>query len=373
MKRYGRILAVILAFVMALSCTVTVSFGTTKSEINRKINIKEKQLQEGKKQEKQLNSQIDELQGDISALESDIQTLTGKIQKTKAKIKKLKKQVKKSKKKLKKGEEDLNSRLRNMYKCGSVGFIDIVLESGDVQELLSNVYLVKRIYSNDKKVVASLKNQYKKIKSKKEKVEAAEEALEEEQSELEAKKEELSENESALQAKIEEVSENNDQLESDLGELNAQAAAIAEKARSQGSTEKHGNYGGGMMCWPVPSSGSVSSEFGWRFCPVHKCRELHSGLDIPCGYGAAVVAANSGTVIEAASMSGGYGNYVMIAHGGGIVTLYGHNSSLCVSAGQQVSRGQTIARAGSTGASTGVHCHFEVRVNGTPVNPRGYL
>ena len=375
MKRSRKILAIMITVCLALSCTVSVSFASpSRSEINKKISIKEKQLEAGKKQEKKLNGQISDIQDNISDLEGDISDLNTQIADTKAKIKKLKKEVKKSKKKLKKGEDDLDSRLRNMYKSGSIGFIDVVLDSGDVTELLSNVEMVKRIYSNDKKTVAALKNQYTKVKTKEKKVEEAEQALEAEQKELKTKKSELSANESELQEKVDAVAASNEELESDLDELNAQSEAIAAKARQAGSSQSTGrNYGGGVMGWPVPSSGSVSSEYGWRFCPVHKCRELHSGMDIPCGYGANVVAANSGTVIEAASMSGGYGNYVMIAHGGGIVTLYGHNSSLCVSAGQSVKRGQTIAKAGSTGASTGVHCHFEVRVNGSPVNPRGYL
>lgn len=370
-KRNGKILVFILAAVLALSCAAPV-FGTSSKEINKKIDIKEKQLEQGRQQEKKLNGEISDLQDDISGLESDIADLGAKIENTKAKIKKLKKEVKKSRTKVKKGEEDLNSRLRNMYKAGSIGFIDVVLDSGDVSELLSNVDMVKRIYSNDRKIVATLKNQYRNLKNKKVKVEEAEKALEAEQETLNNKKAELSATQSELEKKVEQVAASNEELESDLHELNEQAAAIAEKARSNANTGGQ-SYGGGVMGWPVPSSYSTSSEYGWRFCPVHKCRELHSGLDIPCGYGAAIVAASSGTVIEAASMSGGYGNYVMISHGGGISTLYGHNSSLCVSVGQHVNRGDTIARAGSTGASTGVHCHFEVRVNGSPVNPRSYL
>ena len=367
----GKILAFILTAVLALSCAAP-AFATSKSEINKKINIKEKQLEEGRKQEEELNGQISDLQDKIEGLEGDIAELTTRIAETKAKIVQLKNDVKKSKTKLKKGEDDLNGRLRNIYKSGSIGFIDVVLDSGDVTELLSNVDMVKHIYSNDKKVVASLKNQYKKLKTKKEKVEDAEKALELQQEQLNTKKTELAADQGQLEKKVAQVAESNEELESDLHELNAQAAAIAEKARAHSNTGGQ-SYGGGVMGWPVPGSYGVSSEYGWRFCPVHRCRELHSGMDIPCSYGTPIKAASSGTVIEAASMSGGYGNYVMISHGGGISTLYGHNSSLCVSYGQHVNRGDTIALAGSTGASTGVHCHFEVRVNGSPVNPRNYL
>ena len=115
------------------------------------------------------------------------------------------------------------------------------------------------------------------------------------------------------------------------------------------------------------------SQYGRRLHPVLGTYRGHAGIDIGAGYGTNVLAANDGTVIVAGYNSGGYGNYVIIDHGGGYTTLYGHNSSLCVSAGQKVTRGTVIAKCGSTGLSSGPHIHFEVRVNGSPVNPLPYV
>jgi murein DD-endopeptidase MepM/ murein hydrolase activator NlpD len=115
-----------------------------------------------------------------------------------------------------------------------------------------------------------------------------------------------------------------------------------------------------------PASGVVTSGFGWRW------GRMHEGLDIAASYGAPISAASSGTVIYAGWM-GGYGNLVVIDHGGGLATAYGHQSSIAVSSGSQVSQGQTIGYVGSTGHSTGPHLHFEVRVNGSAVDPMGYL
>ena len=131
-------------------------------------------------------------------------------------------------------------------------------------------------------------------------------------------------------------------------------------------------YTGGKFAWPVPSSGRITSNYGYRVHPVHKTKKFHSGLDIGAPYGTDIVAAADGTV-TLATVNGGYGKCIIINHGSGISTLYGHNSSLLVSSGAKVTRGQVIAKAGSTGVSTGPHCHFEVRINGATTDPLQYL
>ena len=133
-----------------------------------------------------------------------------------------------------------------------------------------------------------------------------------------------------------------------------------------------GPYSGGTMGWPVPGHTRISSPYGYRIHPVFKTRKLHTGIDIPAPSGTTVAAASDGTVIYSGTL-GGYGKTIMIDHGGGVVTLYGHNSSLTVSEGTTVKRGNTIAKVGSTGISTGPHCHFEVRKNGGYVDPMPYL
>ena len=130
--------------------------------------------------------------------------------------------------------------------------------------------------------------------------------------------------------------------------------------------------GNGQFTWPVPGYSRISSEFGYRTSPISGKREFHNGLDIPGGYGTAIVAAEAGTVTYAGWMNG-YGYTIIIDHGSGLTTLYGHNSSLVVKKGQKVSRGQQIAKCGSTGWSTGNHCHFTVSKNGSAVNPHNYL
>lgn len=122
------------------------------------------------------------------------------------------------------------------------------------------------------------------------------------------------------------------------------------------------------MGWPVPGYSRISSPYGYRIHPIFKTKKLHTGIDIPAPTGTSIAAGSDGTVIYTGTL-GGYGKAVMIDHGGGIVTLYAHNSSIVVSEGQSVKRGNTISKAGSTGYSTGPHLHFEVRKGGSYVDP----
>jgi murein DD-endopeptidase MepM/ murein hydrolase activator NlpD len=118
---------------------------------------------------------------------------------------------------------------------------------------------------------------------------------------------------------------------------------------------------------------TISSGFGYRTDPISGAQAFHSGIDFATGCGTPIRAAGNGIVVAVAYDPGGYGNYVVINHGGGLATLYAHQQAVAVGSGQAVAAGQVIGYAGSTGKSTGCHVHFEVRVNGNPVNPLGYL
>ena len=173
-----------------------------------------------------------------------------------------------------------------------------------------------------------------------------------------------------ISGKKSEIDKDNKELAAMLDELQAEADALTREIQSLQSTGT--TYEGGVMAWPAPGYTRVTSEFGNRLHPVLKVNKFHAGMDIGAPSGSKVVAANNGTVIKA-TYSGSYGNMVMIDHGGGIVTLYAHNTKLLVKTGDKVTRGQQIAVSGATGRVTGPHVHFEVRVNGEYKNPRNYL
>ena len=158
-----------------------------------------------------------------------------------------------------------------------------------------------------------------------------------------------------------------EEIDGEIASLEKEQASIkkliAQQAKVLGSAP-------GTLARPVP--GAISSAFGPRIHPIHGYSLMHNGIDMNAGSGQAIVSAASGTVIFA-GVKGGYGNTIMVDHGGGMVTLYAHQSKFAVSTGQSVKRGQTIGYVGSTGVSTGPHLHFEVRVGGNPVNPAKYL
>ncbi|NLO25140.1 MAG: M23 family metallopeptidase [Clostridiales bacterium] len=159
------------------------------------------------------------------------------------------------------------------------------------------------------------------------------------------------------------------ELDKMLAELERTSKQITQTILS---LAQKGEFIGGKFVWPAPGYNYITSDYGWRVHPIYKTRKYHAGIDIRVPWGKKIVAAGAGKVIYA-NTYGGYGKTVIIDHGGGITTLYAHNSSLNVKVGTVVTAGTTIALAGSTGVSTGPHLHFEVRKNGEVVNPRPWL
>ena len=203
-------------------------------------------------------------------------------------------------------------------------------------------------------------------------VEAAAESATNEQrglvSRLVASRDELAAAEREKHSTLASIQSDRSDVLAEIEDLEAQSEALAARIRAAQQQSSSSNApvvsGSGQLSWPV--SGPVTSGFGVRW------GRMHEGIDIAVGQGTPVHAAAGGTVIYAGWMEG-YGNLVVIDHGNGLSTAYGHNSSLASSVGQSVAAGQVIAYSGSTGHSTGPHVHFEVRVNGAPVDPLGYL
>lgn len=264
------------------------------------------------------------------------------------------------------------NRLRDIYINGQINYLDVLLGAKDFSDFSSRMYLLKKIIASDISLLNDLKKKKAELEVNQEILENNVAKIKVVHSEVSSKQQEVAkkamERESVYNAALAEQ----ERLDEEYRELMSTSENIANLIRNleSGGTISAGSRGTGSYIWPI--YGEITSSFGWRVHPVFGTEKFHSGLDIAADYGDPVVAANSGTVIYADWM-GGYGNAVMIDHGGGIVTLYGHNSSLVVSNGQQVAKGQRIANAGSTGYSTGPHCHFEVRIHGEVTDPLNYL
>jgi murein DD-endopeptidase MepM/ murein hydrolase activator NlpD len=258
----------------------------------------------------------------------------------------------------------LNQRLVDIYESEEPDVIGVIFSAQDFQSMLDQVDYVKQIGNQDKHIAAqvrrSMLSETQAIAVRTEQKRLVKEQLISSQGSLATAREQKKVSLDTLSA----------QEQAEAGEidaLQAQSAAVAAKiqaaqAASSSSGTPSSNPGGYQ--WPV--SGPVTSPFGWRW------GRLHEGIDIAVPSGTPVHASAAGTVIYASWMEG-YGNFVIIDHGGGIATAYGHNTSVAVAVGQSVAQGQVIAYSGSTGHSTGPHVHFEVRVNGAAVDPLGYL
>ncbi|QAT42586.1 murein hydrolase activator EnvC family protein [Aminipila luticellarii] len=336
------------------------------NDVNGQLSNVKSQLKEGKKLENSLNKEIQDLEGKINASQKEIDALNGNITATQNKITEALAQLDQLEKDMDVQNTNLNSRLRTMYKNGSAGFVDVLLGSTSVTDLMTNLDRVQRIYDSDKQLMEQLQQEHNMIDAQKKNLLNLQSQLVATKQEEAEKKSALSEDKSVVADKKAEVASDNKALEemeqSFLAEANRLKAEILA-SQSTGTT-----YKGGSMAWPAPGVTKITSPFGYRIHPILKVKKLHTGVDIGAPSGTTIVAANAGTVIKA-GWNNSYGNMIMIDHGGGIVTLYAHNSSLLVKTGDVVARGQAISKSGSTGQSTGPHLHFEVRVNGNYVDP----
>ena len=339
------------------------------NDINQQINQTQKQLKEGKKKESQLSSQIKTLESQIKAAEKEIGSLQNDIGKTEETISITKQNLAAVEEEMSLQNDALQKRLRAMYKNGDVGMIEILLGSDSITDFMTNMDMIQKIFENDVDVLETMEAQHQKIELQKKELEALQEHLKSQKLAQTNKQSTLQVSRGEVANLKAQVASDNDALENQIDSLNAEADRLVEEIKSlQGDQD----YAGGKLCWPSASSRRITSEFGYRIHPILKVRKLHTGIDIGAASGTAVLAANKGTVIKA-GWNNSYGNVVMIDHGGGIVTLYAHNSKLAVKTGDVVSRGQTISYVGSTGMSTGPHLHFEVRINGKYDNPMNWL
>ena len=277
----------------------------------------------------------------------------------------------------------------------------MLLTSGSITDFISSYYLVEQLTKCDTEVLNAIENTKKEIEDDKKELETKKEEIDKTKSQIAEKNEKLKNDKNTKQAKVNSLTEDEKELESQLSAYNAEMEKIAaaerkakaeEDARKKkeqsstggntGSTGSTGATGGtsgtvtssGKMTWPIPGYNTITSYFGYRNHPIYHTWKLHSGIDVGAPTGAKFVAADDGTVLIASyGYNGGYGNYVVINHGNGITTRYGHGTTILVSAGQKVTKGTPVLTVGSTGASTGPHAHFEVRVNGTAVNPLNYF
>ena len=282
----------------------------------------------------------------------------------------------------------LKKRIRTMYQMGDYTILQMLIESDDLLDFLNRKSCYHVIIEKDQALIEEVQNLKTDLEIKKKTQVENQTSYEQLLAEQEALITKLQNNEDylsslsdttramidKLEAREDEMDKESEKLESKVRELQAQEEAKKQAASSSdgSSSNQEASYEGGRMLWPSAASTYISSYFGMRMHPIYHYMRMHNGIDIAAESGTNILAAESGTVIEA-TYNSGYGNYIVIYHGNGISTLYAHSSGLIASVGDRVTRGEVIALIGDTGNAKGYHLHFEVRKNGSPVNPLGYL
>jgi len=345
-KRISTLLVFVLAFTFSLS---GISYGATQAELEEELA--------GVEAEKEIvSARLAEVRAEIDELQPEVDAITAEVEEVDKNVAKISEKITDKKEEMKAREDGLNERLRVMYKNGSVGYIDVLLNSGSISELISNLDMLQLIFKNDMEVLNSLREDEKELSK-------IEKELKDEKKILDSKKAELDSRMAELNALKSELEYAEDKFLEEAQELAAQI-----KNMTNPDTE----YVGGTYVWPTPSSKYITSQFGWRIHPLFNTWKYHSGTDIGASYGTDILACASGTVILSQEY-GGYGECIIIDHGGGITSLYGHMSERLVSVGETVSGGELIGLVGSSGWSDGPHLHLEFTLNGELVDPLDYI
>lgn len=406
-----------LIFCMQPVCNVQATEESNLSEAQQEKKTLENDLQKAKELIDSLKGSKEDIQSEVEKLDKQLNEISGKVKELESQLSKKRQEIadtesalNKAKEQEKKQYRNMKKRIQFMYENGQTSYVEMLLSADSFTDFLNAVEYITQISQYDRKMLkeyqnmqvtiadtqktletdyASLQSLQAKVQEEKQAVAALESAK---KGELNAVADDLTDAQSVAKAYEAEIQAQNEVIaqiqaaqkraaEQQAAQQQAQAAeenqgatdAAGENQNTAQNTTPSGNgQSTGSMMWPCPSSKRVTSDYGPRTSPTNGASSNHKGIDIGAAYGADIVAADGGTVLVATYSSSG-GNYVIIDHGGGLCTVYMHASSLTVSAGQTVSKGQVIAKVGSTGISTGNHLHFGVTLNGVYVSPWGYV
>ena len=401
----------VLAAAAALTLgTVFSSYATSKAieDAKKKVSSMEEEKKKVESTLKELEGKksdtaayVKELDRNLSALAGELTKLEGDISQKEEQIEEAKVELETAKITENRQYEDMKLRIQYMYENGQTGLLESMMQSESIAELLNRAEYASQITSYDRKML----EEYRKTRQE---VALKEEALKTEHQELltlqDSTKAKQSSVKTLMASKEAELASYETKIASAQGEIDQYNADIkaqeehmarveaeirrkeeearkAEEARRAEEAKKNQSSAGGdstvkkgntNFIWPCPASGRISSAFGDRSSPTEGASTNHKGIDIPAPSGSSIVAAADGKVVIS-TYSYSAGNYIMIDHGGGLTTVFMHCSQLLVKEGETVKQGQTIAKVGSTGYSTGPHLHFGVRSGGSYVNPSGYV
>jgi murein DD-endopeptidase MepM/ murein hydrolase activator NlpD len=378
MRTRSRTLALVL-FCLVLTGSATLARG---QDLQSQVDQKQAEIEQQKERKGVLSSEldkanqaVDQLAGEVAVLRNREAIVVGELRRVQQRLNTEKHRLAQLHDQLHRSLNVLRGRLVNIYRTGDPDLLTVMLESDGFDDLVSRYEYLRRIEEQDSDIVGRVRTLRNGTRVTVERVTDDRNEIEDKKAELvrtriqlEAREADLAAARDSKAAALDQVNTDIEQLEGDVSDLQGQ---IQQQLQAVTSTPgvaplQAGPVQGASGGWIWPVNGPLTSGFGYRW------GRMHEGIDLAVPEGTPIRAAKAGTVAIAA-YTGGYGNYTCVDHGSGISSCYGHQSSYAVSSGDQVAQGEVIGYSGNTGSSTGPHLHFEIRINGSAVDPLGYL
>lgn len=372
-----RIVAVSLAFILSIPFANVYAKNPNEidklkqeqAKVNQQIKKTQQLMSQVKSETRNVSKAIEELDLKLNQAENELSKVEDQLTQLEEQIAVTTRELERASNDASSQKELLKKRVRVMYENGNVGYLSVILNSTSFSDFISRLDFLKKIINFDIDLLGKMKKHRDTVADQRNLLKSELEEKERLKKEIADKKEDVEVAKQDREKTLKDLTKDLKELERQEDALLAQSNEVAKKIISLQSSSK---YVGGKIGWPSPGYYKITSPYGYRTHPILKKKKLHTGIDIAVPSGTTIIAANSGTVIYS-GYNGGYGNTVIIDHGGKISTLYAHNSKLLVKVGDKVEKGQAVTKSGSTGLSTGPHLHFEVRENGQHVDPMKYL
>ncbi len=379
-RKTVKLISILIAAALVLGIVATIApmfVSASQSQINQqqqKKNEAQQKLDSNKSKRAKTLAEMERLEKESGDIQSKIDVIDGEIAETEKKLVEEEAKLEVATKKAEEKYELFKERFRVMCEQGDVSYIEMLLSAKSFSDFVDKAEIVKEISEHDKEIFDEMEETRLAIEKARDEIAELKKAQEASKSNLSSQKQALQQKQQEQKAYMQELEKDAATYQKIIDEADAAMERLRRQVSGSLSTSSGGRtYVGGEFTWPTPSCHYITSHFSpRRKNPVSGVWKRHTGTDIGAAYGTTIVAANSGTV-TLAGWNSGYGNCVIIDHGGGRATLYAHMSSYSVSSGQSVSKGQQIGKVGSTGNSTGPHLHFEVLINGAAVDPMQFF
>lgn len=380
-------MSTLLAVSVCFTGTYAEDLTSKRSSIQSQLNDAKEKLNQTKSQQTDALAELQQLDAQLNTVQAELDSITSDLTETTDRLNTSQEELKQAIVDRDNQYDNLKDRIRVMYENGNTGYLEVLFEADGFGDFLKRVEYVNKLMEYDNELLDNYEKNETIIATNVKTITEDKRSLEDLEAQQQAKKDALDESIAEKNELVKQLNSDVDTYEQqikDLEEQDSEVQKLIQQAQSAASSSSSSSYSSssgkvysapsGQFMYPVPaySGYKPNSGYGYRSSPISGRSEFHTGLDLKATLNTDVVAAASGTVIYAGNR-GGYGKCVIIDHGNGYSTLYAHNNALLVSVGESVQKGQVISKAGTTGYSTGVHLHFEIRINGQHTNPYPYI